>query len=209
MSGPVSPSVGAVPGYVVVDVETTGFSPGRGDRVVEIAMVRVSEDGAVEAEWTTLVNPLRDVGPTRVHGIRASDVVGAPTFRQIAPAVLGELERRTLVAHNAAFDFRFLHAELAAAGHPVDAAHPRLCTMQWSTSFLQAPSRRLADCCAAAGITNARAHSALGDARATAALLAHYIAASRGAVPWQDVLDRCAGGPESSPAPVSSATARR
>lgn len=166
-------------------------------------MVQVSEGGALEGEWTTLVNPQRDVGPTHVHGIRPGDVAAAPTFAQIAPLVLGHLSGRTLVAHNVAFDFRFLQAELAGAGHAVDPALARLCTMQWSSSFLRAPSRKLADCCAAAGITNAHVHSALGDARATAALLAHYIAVARGKVPWQDVLAACAR----QPAPVAAGAA--
>ena len=52
-------------GYTVIDVETTGFSPRQHDRIVEIAAVYVSETGQIEGEWATLVNPGRDVGPTR------------------------------------------------------------------------------------------------------------------------------------------------
>lgn len=102
--------------FAVIDLETTGFSPARGDKIVEIGIVLVDDDGAIEHEWGTLVNPKRDVGPTHVHGIRASDVVAAPLFADVAAHVASLLSGRTLVAHNQAFDVRFLRAELAATG---------------------------------------------------------------------------------------------
>ena len=64
--------LGSTP-FAVVDVETTGFSPRLHDRVVEVAVVRLEHGQPVE-EYTTLVNPGRDVGPTHVHGITGSDV---------------------------------------------------------------------------------------------------------------------------------------
>lgn len=67
-------------GYAVVDVETTGFSPAWQDRVVEVAVVHVTSDGLVDGESCTLVNPGRDMGPQKVHGIAAADVLAAPTF---------------------------------------------------------------------------------------------------------------------------------
>lgn len=64
-------------GYAVVDVETTGFSPAWQDRVVEVAVVHVTSDGLVDGESCTLVNPGRDMGPQKVHGIAAADVLAA------------------------------------------------------------------------------------------------------------------------------------
>ncbi|QKE84388.1 exonuclease domain-containing protein [Arthrobacter sp. NEB 688] len=75
-------------GYTVIDVETTGLSPEKGDRVVKIGVVYVSDNGEVQDNWSTLVNPQRDVGPTRIHGLTATDVAGAPTFNDVAPYVL-------------------------------------------------------------------------------------------------------------------------
>lgn len=72
-------------GYTVVDVETTGLVPERADRIVELAVTYVSHDGQVQDHWSTLVNPQRDVGPTRIHGITPSDVLKAPTFQELAP----------------------------------------------------------------------------------------------------------------------------
>ncbi|MFD0994569.1 DNA polymerase-3 subunit epsilon [Pseudoclavibacter chungangensis] len=182
-------------GYTVIDLETTGVAPHRNDRIVEIALVHVSADGRVEDTWSSLVNPLRDLGPVGVHRISPRDVEEAPTFEALAPAVLERVRGRTLVAHNAGFDTGFLVAELERAGL-VEAGHalPAVCTMQWANRFLTAPSRKLADCCAAAGIELQDAHSALGDAVATAHLLAHYIASSD-EVPWRETLRRSADYP--------------
>lgn len=63
-------------GYTVLDLETTGLFPQKHDRILEIGVVSVSEDGDVLDEWSTLINPGRDVGPTSIHGITARDVLG-------------------------------------------------------------------------------------------------------------------------------------
>jgi DNA polymerase III subunit epsilon len=54
-------------GFAVVDLETTGLYPST-DRVVEVAVVHVGCDGQVTAEFSTLINPGRNVGPTRITG---------------------------------------------------------------------------------------------------------------------------------------------
>lgn len=176
-------------GYTVIDVETTGLVPETGDRVVEIGVVFVSHQGEIQDHWSTLVNPQRDVGPTRIHGITATDVASAPLFAEIAPYVLHAVAGRTIVAHNASFDLRFLARELVRAGVPLDNLPLHgLCTMHWSTSFLHAPSRRLVDCCGACGVDLQEAHSAGGDALATAGLLSYYLQRSHWQPPWVDVL---------------------
>jgi len=181
---------GNVLGYAVVDVETTGFSP-RTDRIVEIAIVLLDPAGNHEDEWSTLVNPLRGVGPSWVHGIGQEDVAEAPTFSEVAPHVMAALAGRTFVAHNAAFDLRFVSTEMARAGLPLGEGFPALCTMQWSRTFVQAPTQKLVDCCLAAGVELVDAHAALGDARATAGLLAHYLHRCGGRVPWDAVVRQC------------------
>lgn len=179
-------------GYTVIDLETTGLSPRQHDRIVEIAAVYVSETGQIEGEWTTLVNPGRDVGPTNLHGICARDVLDAPGFADIAPHVLRSVAGRTIVAHNSRFDTGFLAAEFTRAGVPLAALPlPSLCTMQWAPKFLSAQSRRLVDCCAAAGIQLENAHSALGDAKATAQLLSVYLMCCGTPIPWHQVSHEC------------------
>src|SRR5882672_3596764 len=97
-------------GFAVLDFETTGFDANHYDRVVEVGVVLLSSDGYIEDEWSTLLDPGRDVGPTDVHGICASDVRAAPTFAAIAPKLLKDLRKRVVVSHNISFELRFLGA---------------------------------------------------------------------------------------------------
>lgn len=177
-------------GYTVIDLETTGFSPKKHHRVIELGVVHVSPTGQIEDEWSTLINPGRDISNSHVHGITASHVVGAPTFAEVAPRLLPELVGRTVVAHNFSFDQQFLEAELERAGHRLPGRIEGLCTMHWSSVFLDARSAKLADCCAACSIDLSDAHSAGGDAHATAELLGHYLRLLEGSeLPWQFLLD--------------------
>lgn len=182
-------------GYTVLDFETTGLFPNRHDRVVEMGVVYVAEDGHVQGEWTTLVNPQRDVGPTYIHGIAAREVLDAPTFAELAPYVLRSVAGRTVVAHNVSFDLRFLLAELAHCGYPVSLRPPGLCTMQWSGRCLHASSRKLVDCCRAAGIEHGGPHEASHDARAVAGLLAHYLRVFGSPTPWADLDEQARAHP--------------
>lgn len=139
-----------MPGYAVIDFETTGLVPERGDRVVEVGIVLLTERGQREDSWTTLVNPKRDVGANHIHGISAAEVLDAPVFSEIGDQVLDLLSGRAVVAHNAVFDMRFLHHELMRSGYQI-AERPRaMCSMKWSGQLLGAA--KLAHCCEALGI---------------------------------------------------------
>jgi DNA polymerase-3 subunit epsilon len=177
-------------GYAVVDLETTGLFPQRHDRIIEISLITVSDDGTVQDEWTTLVNPERDPGPTDIHGISARDIVAAPTFRELAPHVVRTLNGRTLVAHNSRFDTQFLDHEFARAGVGTRPPTPSLCTMGLAASYARGVSRKLKDCCAAARIEHRDEHTALGDARAVAALLRHYLRQAGTPVPWSSTIEQ-------------------
>lgn len=170
-------------GDAVIDLETTGFSPARGDRIVEVGVVLIDDEGVIEQEWTTLINPQRDVGATHVHGIRASDVVDAPLFGDIAAHLVSLLSGRVLAAHNQAFDLRFLRAELATQGYALPAAYAALCTMLWSRTLFGAA--KLTDVCATLEIENDSAHAALGDAHATAEVVAALIRVAGRSSRWE------------------------
>lgn len=163
--------------FAVVDVETTGFSPRLHDRVVEVAVVRLEHGKPVE-EYTTLVNPGRDVGPTHVHGISGSDVQSAPVFEEIAGDVARLIDGAALVAHNLRFDRQFLDAEFARVTDTWP-THPGVCTLELAYSLDRGEtSRKLEDCCDRHGIQLDSAHTALCDARATAALFIAYCEAA-------------------------------
>ena len=163
-------------GYAVLDFETTGVVA-KFDRVVEVAVVHVSPAGEITGAWDSLVNPQRDMGAQHIHGIRARDAAGAPTFAEIAPQLLELLDGRVLVAHNASFDLRFLIAELTRAGYPAARLQdaPVLCTMLLAPRLIPGAGRRLEDCCDAFGIDIDGQHMARADAWATAQLLGAYL----------------------------------
>lgn len=189
-------------GYTVLDLETSGYSPGH-DRVVEVALVHVADDGVIQEHWYTLVDPSTAVGPTHVHGITATDVQDAPGFAAIAPQLIAEWAGTTLVAHNVPSTLGFLTEEFQRAGLALnDLPLQAVSTMEWASHFLDTPSRRLADCCASAGITLTSTHTAIGNALATAELLRFYLCASNGEPPWQDQLEstRSYNWPETEPA---------
>lgn len=161
------------PTFTVLDLETTGLYPST-DRVVEVGLVQLDDQGAEVASWTTLVDPGRDVGPTSIHGISAGDVLGAPRFADIAPELLWWFGGTILAAHNARFDRSFLDAEFARVGlgEPIPSM---LCTMNESNRLGLTFSRRLVDCCEELDLEARPSHCALDDARAAGAILAELL----------------------------------
>lgn len=159
--------------YAVVDVETTGGSFARGDRVLEVAVVCVRGDGRVMREFTSLVDPGRLIPPfnTRLTGISAALVSGAPQFGEISGVVHRLLARRVLVAHNIRFDWSFLRGEFGLEPGSVHAGG-MLCTLRLARRLVpELPSRSLGHLVACFGLENEARHRALGDTRATVALL--------------------------------------
>ena len=150
----------------VIDVETTGLNPYRHDRVVEVAAVLMLPVEGIQTELTTLVNPERDVGPTSIHGLSASDLINAPCFAEIA-APLVEVLRSSgvLVGHNVRFDVSFLQSEYKR----IDVEMPLYTTLD---TMALAGGGTLSACCAEHGVKyDGRTHAALHDARAAACLL--------------------------------------
>ncbi|MEN1974099.1 exonuclease domain-containing protein [Cellulomonas sp. P4] len=179
--------------FAVLDVETTGLAAVR-DRVLELSVVRCDASGRALDEWSSRLNPQGPVGATHIHGITAADVATAPLFSAEAAKLADRLSGLVLVAHNARFDLAFLRAEFARAGWAMPWP-PALCTLEESRRHMPSLGRRrLSDCCAAAGVRHEGAHSALGDARAAAGLLAAYLGARRTGAGLYDELVKAAGG---------------
>lgn len=178
------------PGFAVIDLETTGLFPGGRDRIVELAVVHVDEHGLITGQWETLLNPGRDLGPQQIHGIRAADILDAPTFPEVVPQLVELLDGRVPVAHNARFDAGFLFAELEAAGVELWQRPEFLCTMLLARDYLPGSRRALADCCDAFDIPLEGAHRASVDALATASLLSAYMASDPNTSLWFEALER-------------------
>lgn len=112
----------------VFDVETTGV--GNRDRIVEIATLTLDmATGEVVDRFETLINPERDVGPTSIHGVSPRMVELAPTFGEVAQAVVRRVDGSILVAHNLAFDTRMLRNEFERVGGAFDPGSG-FCTLQ-------------------------------------------------------------------------------
>jgi DNA polymerase III subunit epsilon len=155
--------------YSVLDLETTGFSPKRGDKIVEIGIVTIDDHGTVIDQFETLVNPLRDVGPTHIHGITAEMVSHAPHSKEVEDQLLTILSGSVIVGHNIAFDLLFLKAEFPKLSLLCSPTIPALCTMHLCKRLLpHLPNNKLDSLCTYYGIDNQHAHSALSDAKATA-----------------------------------------
>lgn len=150
--------------FVILDLETTGMSPGI-DRVTEVAILRV-RDGAIAEEWSTLVNPGRPI-PSAIRsltGISDDMVADAPRFAVVASAIGERINGSILVAHNARFDYGFLKAEFAQAGIPFSAR--ALCTVRLSRAlYPQHRGHGLDAIIARHGLAAEGRHRAAGDAR--------------------------------------------
>ena len=179
--------------FAVVDVETTGGSSAQGHRIMDVAVVEV-RDGAVVDEWRTLVNPGRAVAPfvEALTGIRTDMLRAAPYFEHVAPELQRRLEGRVFVAHNAAFDWRFVSSELnQALGEAPDVT--RLCTVKMVRALLPSLRRRNLDAVSAHfGVPIQERHRAYGDALATARVLIRLLdeAGAQGIVDLEALVDR-------------------
>lgn len=155
--------------YTVFDTETTGLEPSAGDEIIAIGAVRIVNHRLLRHEvFDQLIDPRRALAPAsiRIHGITPEMLEGQPTIDRILPVFLRFSEDTVLVAHNAAFDMRFLQLKEAATG--VRFTQPVLDTLLLSEVLhanlkdhkLEAIAERL-------GINVVGRHTALGDAIVT------------------------------------------
>jgi DNA polymerase III subunit epsilon len=155
--------------YTVFDTETTGLEPSAGDEIISLGAVRIVNARLLKREvFEQLVDPQRPVGTasSRIHGIEAQALAGQPTIGEVLPQFHRFCEDTVLVAHNAAFDMRFLELKEAAAG--VRFTQPVLDTLLLSVivhpsqegHHLEAVAERL-------GVSVVGRHTALGDALVT------------------------------------------
>ncbi|NCC22782.1 MAG: DNA polymerase III subunit epsilon [Alphaproteobacteria bacterium] len=104
---------------IVFDTETTGIDPADGHRVIEIGCIELMNHLPTGRNLHLYVNPERDVPQevVAVHGITGEFLADKPVFAAVYSEFLDFIEGATLVAHNAAFDIKFLNHELKLVGH--------------------------------------------------------------------------------------------
>lgn len=153
------------------DFETTGLD--RSSKVIEIGAVKV-KDGYMVARYSSLVDPGIEISPliTSITGITNEMVEGAPSIEQLIPSFYEFTEGLPLVAHNAAFDCRFLERDSCAVGYHFD--NDVFDTLGFARKVLPGlSSYKLTVLTDLLGIPQGDAHRAWCDAEATARLYMH------------------------------------
>lgn len=170
--------------HVAIDVETTGLSPARGDRVIEVGAVAI-EGGEIVGEFVSLVAAGRPIPHhvSRIHGITDEMLRGQPRPEEVYPPLRAFIGGGTLVAHNARFDLAFLRHEFGRLGLGLD--NRAVCTLvmarrrlsHLADHRLETVARHLLGSLPGAG----RLHRALDDARLTARVWAAMTGSAGGA----------------------------
>lgn len=160
---------------VMLDFETTGLSPDMGDRITEVAALRIV-GGKVVERYVSLVNCNVRIPSfiTGLTGITQAMVDGAPPVSQVVPELLDFIGGDALSAHNASFDDKFLRAEAARLG--LTPGHQSLvCSLKLSRRvFPNLSSYKLGNLSGELGIRfQSAAHRAESDAEVAAQVLIH------------------------------------
>lgn len=163
--------------FVVFDVETTGLSALDGDRIIEIAGVKIKNLKAVE-EFSTFINPRRDVPieAQNIHGITNEMIQDAPSSEDYLPKIIDFIGGACLVGHNISFDLKFLCYELSLAGRKLHPATPAVDTLKMARKLIPYLSNyRLGHLANSLGVKVNTTHRALDDVKLTSSVLIHLL----------------------------------
>lgn len=155
--------------FVIFDVETTGLSAAGGDRMVEIAALKVKDLKAVD-RFHSMINPERSISPGayEVNRISEAMLVDAPRSYEILPTFLKFLGDATIVGHNISFDLGFLRNELDLAGFLPKKPFSALDTLRISRRVMPHLRRHpLWFVANALGIERKQSHRAMADVEMT------------------------------------------
>jgi DNA polymerase III subunit epsilon len=153
---------------IILDTETTGLDPLRGDRLVEIGGVELVNQFPTGRTFHVYINPERDMPEEafRVHGLSAEFLQDKPLFAAVADDFLSFAEGAKLVIHNASFDMGFINAELKRLGREPIPMDRVLDTLTMARRRFPGGSNNLDALCSRFGIDNSKRtkHGALLDA---------------------------------------------
>ena len=166
---------------IVLDTETTGLDPLRGDRLVEIGCVEIFNRMPTGHTFHRYINPERDMPEEAfaVHGLSSEFLSTKPLFAEVADEFLEFIADAPLVIHNASFDIGFINAELARLSKPPIPRDRLVDTLLIARRKHPGVSNRLDDLCSRYAIDNSRRtkHGALLDAELLAEVYVDLIEA--------------------------------
>ena len=161
---------------VVIDLETTGNSPKKGEKIIQLSAV-IIEGGKIIDQFTSFVSPGKPIPAfiEELTGINDDMVKDAPSFHEIAPKILELLDHGIFVAHNVQFDLSFLQAELEEAGYNPFKG-PAFDTVELAKVALpSADSFKLTELSNSLNLSHVRPHQADSDAYVTAEILLYFV----------------------------------
>jgi DNA polymerase III subunit epsilon len=152
---------------IVLDTETTGLDPARGDRVVEIGAVELINHVSTGRSFHVYINPQRDMPAEAeaIHGLSSAFLKDKPVFSGIVAEFVEFIADATLVIHNASFDIGFLNAELGYVNYPCILPERVIDTLQIARRKHPMGPNSLDALCKRYGVDNSRRskHGALLD----------------------------------------------
>jgi DNA polymerase-3 subunit epsilon len=189
---------------IVLDTETTGLDPLRGDRLVEIGCVEILNRMPTGQTFHRHLNPEREIPAEAfaVHGLSSEFLADKPLFAHVVDELLEFIADAPLVIHNASFDIGFLNAELERIKRPPIARERLVDTLLLARRRHPGVSNRLDDLCSRYAIDNSRRtrHGALLDAELLAEVYIDLIGARQSQlILATEVPDARAGGPSEMP----------
>src|ERR1700758_350489 len=166
---------------IVLDTETTGLDPLRGDRLVEIGCVEIFNRMPTGQTFHRHINPQRDMPAEAlgVHGLSPAFLNTKPLFAEVADEFLEFIGEAPLVIHNASFDISFINAEMERIQRPIIARERIVRPPVGGRATEPGVSKRLDDLCSRYAIDNSRRtrHGALLDAELLAEVYIDLIGA--------------------------------
>ncbi|CZQ84774.1 dead/deah box helicase [Trichococcus palustris] len=157
--------------YAIVDLETTGSSFNRGDRIIQFGCTLLQEDKIVQ-EMNITINPGRKIPAVieKLTGITNQDVKDAPYFDDVCDFIFNTLEDCIFVAHNVHFDYHFLNSSFSELGRAPLNLRAMDTVELTKILFPTLSSYRLGDLSSLFQLNHSHAHDAASDAHATAEL---------------------------------------
>jgi DNA polymerase III subunit epsilon len=183
---------------IVLDTETTGLDPLRGDRLVEIGCVEMFNRMPTGQTYHCYINPERDMPAEafNVHGLSTEFLASKPLFTEVVDAFLEFVADAPLVIHNASFDISFINAELDRIKRQPISRERLVDTLLLARRKHPGVSNKLDDLCSRYAIDNSRRtkHGALLDAEILAEVYLELIGARQAMLSLAETTVRVANG---------------